>query len=87
MSLEDAARWTPQKQNTIASAHDSYHWDNVRYESPIGRTTEHDLRNETFDKARWQTAVREAQERGLDWTEGRTGTCASRIPDENFEND
>ena len=74
MSLEDAARWTPQKQNTAASAHDTYHWDNFRYGGPIGRTTGHDLRNETFDKARWLTAVREAQERGLDWTKARDQT-------------
>jgi len=71
MSLDEVARWAPEKQEATASADRTYHWHNFRYEARAARTVENNTHSEGLDKARWQTAVRDAKERGLDWTEGQ----------------
>ena len=82
MSLEDVARWTPENQNVTASVNDTYHWHNLRYEARVARAADNFTHREGFDKARWQTAVQEAQERGLDWPAGREQ--AKGAPARNF---
>ena len=70
MSLEEAAGSESSEAHLTRSAgvrtlHDYPHM--TSFGSKVLKNTY----NESLDKARWQSAVKEAQKRGLDWSEGK----------------
>ena len=65
MSLKEAASSPPSERNVNLSTRTSNIYD---YPYAVSNVFENS-HNEALDKARWQSAVKEAQNRGLDWSE------------------
>ena len=68
MSLKEAAGSPPLEQNVNRSSGASYFHD-YRYMAADVSNVLKNSYNESLDKVRWQSAVKEAQNRGLDWSE------------------
>ena len=65
MSLKEAAGSPPSERNVNLSSRTSNFHDYPYVVSNVFKNSH----NEALDKARWQSAVKEAQNRGLDWSE------------------
>ena len=65
MSLKEAASSPPSERNVNLSTRTSNIYDYPYAVSNVLKNSH----NEALDKARWQSAVKEAQNRGLDWSE------------------
>ena len=65
MSLKEAASSPPSERNVNLSSRTTKIHD---YPYAVSNVFENS-HNEALDKARWQSAVKEAQNRGLDWSE------------------
>ena len=70
MSLKEAAGSQPSKRNVVRSSSASKFHDYPYVASYVSNVLINS-HNEALDKARWQSAVKEAQKRGLDWSEGK----------------
>ena len=68
MSLEEAAGSRPSERNVNRSSRASNFHDYPYVDSDVSNILKNS-HNEALDKARWQSAVKEAQNRGLDWSE------------------
>ena len=68
MSLREAAGSTPSTRNVSRSSRASNFHDYPYVASYVPNVFKNS-HNEALDKARWQSAVKEAQNRGLDWSE------------------
>ena len=68
MTLEEAAGWTLKEKQSAASGDSAYNSRRFRYDDSLASTlTDNILRSEKInDKARWQEAVQNARDRGLD---------------------
>ena len=68
MSLKEAAGSPPLERNFNRSSRASNFHDYPYVASYVPNVLKNS-HNEALDKARWQSAVKEAQNRGLDWSE------------------
>ena len=68
MSLKEAAGSPPSKRNVSRSSRASNFHDYPHVASYVSNVLKNS-HNGALDKARWQSAVKEAQNRGLDWFE------------------
>ena len=68
MSLKEAAGSPPLEQNVNRSSSASNFHDYHYMAADVSNVLKNSY-NESLDKARWQSAVKEAQNRGLDWSE------------------
>ena len=68
MSLKEAAGSPPSEPNVNRWSRAS-NFHNYPYVAPHVSNVLKNSHNEALDKARWQSAVKEAQNRGLDWSE------------------
>ena len=70
MSLKEAVGSPPLERNFNRSSRASNFHDYAYVASHVSDVLKNS-HNEALDKARWQSAVKEAQKRGLDWSEGK----------------
>ena len=68
MSLKEAAGSTSSTRNVPRSSRASNFHD-YPYAASYVHNVLKNSHNEALDKARWQSAVKEAQNKGLDWSE------------------
>ena len=68
MSLKEAVGSPPVKKNLNRSSRTKEFYDHPYVASNFSNVLQNSY-NEALDKARWQSAVKEAQNRGLDWSE------------------